>query len=83
LLQVSRRVLGVRDADSSAEDRAGGRADAGAAPAANCGADRRTETSTKNCAADSLGIGLVAQRGNLRFGILPAGLIIIVRLRQR
>jgi hypothetical protein len=41
------------------------------------------ETGTKNGAADSLGIDLVAQRSDLRVGKLAARLIIIIRLCYR
>jgi hypothetical protein len=63
LLQVSRRVLRVGGADPGANDSPGGRPDAGAATAADRGTDRRPETSTKNGAADSLRISLVARKG--------------------
>jgi hypothetical protein len=82
LLQISCRVLGVGGADAGADDRTGSRPDARATTAADRGTDRRPETGAKNGAADGLGIGLVAQRGNLGVGKLPACLIIIVRLRQ-
>ena len=45
-------------------------------------ADRRSEASAEKSAAKSLDAGLGAQRGDLRIGVLPAGLIIIIGLRQ-
>jgi len=80
LLQISRRVLRVGGADPGANDSPGGRPDARAATAADRGAERRSETGTKKRAADSLGISLVAQGGDLRVGKLPARLIIIIGL---
>jgi hypothetical protein len=79
LLQVSRCVLGV----GSADDGTRCRADAGAAATSDCGTERRPETSAKKSAAYSLGIGLVAQRRSPRVRILPACLIIVIRLRHR
>jgi hypothetical protein len=83
LLQVSRRILGIGSANAGADNRSGCRSDAGAAAAAYCGTERCPETCTKESAADSLRIHLVAQRGDLRVGKLPACLIIIIRLRHR
>jgi hypothetical protein len=83
LLKVAGRVLGVGAADPGADDRTGGRPDAGTATAADRGTDRRPETSTQNGAANSLGISLVTQRTDLPVGELPARLIIVIRLRQR
>jgi hypothetical protein len=83
LLQAPRRILGVSCTNSGADDRPGGRSDPGGAPtAANRGTDRRTEAGAKEGVADRLGIGLIAQRGDLRVGKLPASLIVIIRLRQ-
>ena len=82
LLQVPRRILRVGCTNSGADDRPGRRPDSSAPTAANRSADRRTETGAKEGVADRLRIGLVAQRGDLRVGKLPAGLIVIIRLRQ-
>ncbi len=82
LLQVPRRILRVGCTNSGAGDRPGGRPDPGAPTAANRATERRTKAGTKERAADRLGIGLVAQRGDLRVGKLPAGLIVVIRLRQ-
>jgi hypothetical protein len=81
-LEVACRILGVCHTGSSAENRAGRRPDAGAPTAADCGADRRSETGAEKGAADGLRVGLVAQRGDLRIGVLPANLIVIIGLRQ-
>jgi hypothetical protein len=82
LLQVPRRILRVGCTNSRADDRPGGRPDPGGPTAANRGTDCRTEAGAKQGAPDSLGIGLVAQRGDLRVGKLPASLIVVIRLRQ-
>ena len=82
LLQVPSRILRVGCTNSGADDRPGGRPDPGASTAANRGTYRRTEAGAKEGVADRLGIGLVAQRGDLRVGKLPASLIVIIRLRQ-
>jgi hypothetical protein len=82
LPQVPCRILSASCANSGAHDRPGSRPDPGAPTAANRGTDRRAQAGAKEGAADRLGIGLVAQRGDLRVGILPASLIVIIRLRQ-
>src|SRR6185437_13828631 len=66
LLQVPCRVLRVGCTNSGANDRPGGRADPGAPTAANRATERRTKAGAKEGAADCLGIGLVAQGGDLR-----------------
>jgi hypothetical protein len=82
LLQVPRRILRVGCTNSGADNRPGGRPDPGAPTAANRGTERRTEAGAKEGVADRLRIGLVAQRGDLRIGKLPASLIVVIRLRQ-
>jgi hypothetical protein len=82
LLQVSRCVLSIGGADPGAHDRARSRSDAGAAVAADRGTERHAETSAKNSAANRSRISLVAQRGDLRVGILPTCQVIIGRLRH-
>jgi hypothetical protein len=83
LLQVSRCILGIGSAKAGADDGTRCRAYAGAAPTSDCSAERCPETSAKKSATYSLGIGLVAQWGGLRVRILPACLIIIIRLCHR
>jgi hypothetical protein len=83
LLEITRRILGIGSANAGADNRPGCRSDAGAAAAAYCGTERCPETCTKESAADSLRIDLVAQRSDLRLGKLAARLIIIIRLRHR
>jgi hypothetical protein len=83
LLEITRRILGIGSANAGADNRPGCRSDTGAAAAAYCGTERCPETCTKQSAADSLGIDLVAQRRDLRLGKLAARLIIIIRLRHR
>jgi hypothetical protein len=82
LLQVPCRILRVGCTNPGADDRPGGRADPGAPTAANRATERRTKAGAKKGAADCLGIGLVAQGGDLRVGKLPASLIVVIRLRQ-
>src|SRR5208282_1377128 len=86
LLYICRRVLGISDAGAAADDRTRGRPDPGATAAADRPADRRSETGAEKSATESLGvrlgIGLVTQHGRLRVGILPARLIIVIRLRH-
>ena len=82
LLQVPRRILRVGCTNSGADDRPGGRPDPGAPTAANRATERRPKAGAKEGAADRLGIGLVAQGGDLCVGKLPASLIGIIRLRQ-
>jgi hypothetical protein len=82
LLQVPRGILRVGCTNSGADDRPGGGPDPGAPTAANRGTDRCPEPGAKESAADRLGIGLVAQRGDLRVGKLPASLIVVIRLRE-
>jgi hypothetical protein len=87
LLEITRRILGIGSANAGADYRTRCRSDAGSAATANCRTERcpktSTKTSTKNSTADSLGIGLIAQRGDLHVGKLPALLIVIIRLRHR
>jgi hypothetical protein len=87
LLHVCRSVLGVGGPCAAADDRTRGRPDAGAAAAADSTADRRSDAGAEESAAKRLrtrlGARLVAQRGNRRIGVLPAGLIIVIRLRRR
>jgi hypothetical protein len=83
LLQVCRRVLGIGGAGAAADDRTRGRTDPGAAAAADSTTECCSGTGAEKSAADGLGICLVAQRGDLRIGILPARLIIVIRLRRR
>jgi hypothetical protein len=83
LLEITRRILGIGSADAGANDRTRCRSDASAAAAANRRTERCPKTGTKNGAADSLGIDLVAQRSDLRVGKLAARLIIIIRLCHR
>jgi hypothetical protein len=82
LLEVPCRILRVGCTNSRADDRPGGRPDPGAPTAANRTTERRPEAGAKEGAADCLGIGLVAQGGDLRVGKLPASLIVVIRLRQ-
>jgi hypothetical protein len=77
LLQVPCRILRVGCTNSGADDRPGGRPDPGAPTAASRGTDRRTEAGAKEGVADRLRIGLLAQRGDLRVGKLPASLIVV------
>jgi hypothetical protein len=83
LLQVCRRVLGIGGAADASDDGARRRADAGTAAATDCAAERGPEAGPEKSAAERLGIGLVAQWRDLRVGILPARLIIIIGLRHR
>src|SRR5215471_5024062 len=78
LLQVTRGVLRISSADPGPDERTRGGSDAGATAAAHRGTERRPETRSKNRAADRLRSGLIAQRGNLCVGVLPACQIIIV-----
>jgi hypothetical protein len=82
LLQAPRRILCVSCTYPGAGDRPGSRPDPGAPTAANRATERRAKPGAKEGAADRLGIGLVAQRGDLRVGKLPARLIVVVRLCQ-
>src|ERR1700737_1006127 len=83
LLQVCRRALGIGSTGAAADDRARGRADTGAAAAADGTADSSSDPCPQKSAAESLGIHLVTQRGDLLVGILPASLVIIIGLRHR
>src|SRR6516162_10902402 len=58
LRRVSRRVLGIGDAGSAAEDRARGGADAGTTATANRSADRGAEAGAEKSAAEGLGVRL-------------------------
>lgn len=79
LLQVACCVLGGGGADPRCHNRARSRSDA----AADRGTKRRPETSAENSAANRLRISLVAQRSDLRVGILPTSQVIIIgRLRR-
>jgi hypothetical protein len=66
LLEITRRILGIGSANAGADYRTRCRSDAGSAATANRRTERCPKTSTKNSTADSLGIGLIAQRGDLR-----------------
>jgi hypothetical protein len=83
LLQVRRRALSIGSTRAPADDRARGRPYAGTATAADGTTDCSSDAGTQKSAAESLGIHLVAQRGDLLVGILPASLVIIIGLRYR
>ena len=80
---ICRSVLGIGDAGSATEDPAGGRSDAGSTATTYRSADRRTETGAEQRAAESLGIRLALNRGDLLLGVLPARLIIVIALVVR
>ena len=82
LRRVSRRVLGIGDAGSATEDRTRGRADTGATATADRTTDRGSKPGAEKRAAKNLGIRLTLDRSNLLVGILPARLIVIIRLRH-
>jgi len=70
--------LGIGGADTGADNGARRRSDPGATAAAYRSTERSAETGAKESIADCLRIDLVAKRGDLRIGKLPACLIIIV-----
>jgi hypothetical protein len=74
--------LGISDADPGANDRTRSRTDAGAASAAYRTAKSCPKSGAEKCAAECLRVSLVALRGYLRVGVLPACLVVIIRLRN-